>query len=273
MPHAVEFIDTTLPDIIQLKGIRQTYKGVEKPILDGFNLLIEDKPGQGEFVVLLGISGSGKSTVLRYIAGLQEPTNGEVLIHGRPRSENGSISMVFQEYSSFPWYTVLENVALPLRIRGVGKKERYERAMEMILKVGLAGHEHKYAQAPTLSGGQLQRVAIARSLITNPSIILMDEPFGALDDVTRYEMQLLLADLWASLQSTIIFVTHDRTEAVFLGDDVYVLDPRIGKIGTHIPIDLPLSRDLVTKRSPRFMELVGQVTEALMDTARPLESS
>lgn len=271
MVQGVSFPNTLLTDIIELREVHQVYEGGNKHVLSGFDLLIEDKPGQGQFVVLLGISGSGKSTVLRYLAGLQEPTSGQVLVHGRPRSENGAISMVFQEYSSFPWYSVLRNVELPLEMKGVPKNERRERAMDMIKKVGLLGHEHKYAQSPLLSGGQLQRVAIARSLISNPEIILMDEPFGALDGITRYDMQLLLADLWGSLQSTIIFVTHDIAEAVFLGDDIYVLDPRIGKISFHLPVDLPLSRDLLTKRTPRFIELVGQVEEALLETSRPLE--
>jgi NitT/TauT family transport system ATP-binding protein len=220
--------------------------------------------------VLLGISGSGKSTIFRYLNGLQTPTAGTVLIKGKTVAEYGAVSTVFQDYSSMPWMTVLQNVELPLLFKGVAKKERRERALEMIARVGLKGHEYKYARTPTLSGGQLQRVAIARSLIANPEIILMDEPFGALDGITRFEMQQLLASLWMSSQSTIIFVTHDQQEAVFLGDDIYVLDPRIGKINAHIRVDLPFPRNLLTKRDPRFMQLVTEVDMALMETSLPL---
>ncbi|MEJ0053994.1 MAG: ABC transporter ATP-binding protein [bacterium] len=263
----VEFVNTDLPDIIELRGVTQRYG--QRTVLDGLNLLIEDKPDQGQFVVLLGISGSGKSTIFRYLNGLQTPTSGAVLIKGKPVSEYGAVSTVFQDYSSLPWRTVLQNVELPLVFKSVKKRERRERALEIIARVGLKGHEHKYARTPTLSGGQLQRVAIARSLIANPEIILMDEPFGALDGITRFEMQQLLADLWKTSQSTIVFVTHDQQEAVFLGDDIYVLDPRIGKIGSRIRVDLPLVRDLSTKRDPRFMQLVTEVDMALMETSLP----
>jgi NitT/TauT family transport system ATP-binding protein len=268
MSEGIVFTNTDLPDIIEFRNVTQKYG--EKVVLDELNLLIENKPDQGQFVVLMGESGSGKSTLLRYLNRLQKPTSGEILVHGKPIEEAGAISTVFQDYSSFPWYTVLENVELPLRIQGVSRKERREKAMDLIAKVGLSGHEQKYARAPLLSGGQLQRVAIARSLITNPEIILMDEPFGALDGITRYEMQMLLLSLWKSVQSTIIFITHDYQEGIFLGDDVYVLDPRIGKIGTHIPVDLPFDRSMTTKHEPRFSQLVLQLEESLIATAHPL---
>lgn len=264
-PTPVGFENTHLPDIVELRGVSQSYDGGESWVLRGLNLLIEDKSNQGEFVVIMGISGSGKSHLLRYIAGLQKPTEGQVLVHGTPRDDK-AISMVFQRYSSFPWYTVRENVELPLRIRGVPKAERRERAMEMIEKVGLLGHEKKFAQSPGLSGGQLQRVAIARSLIANPEIVLMDEPFGALDGLTRYQMQQLLCGLWTELESTVIFVTHDMEEAVLLGDDIYILDPRIGQISSHIHVDLPFKRDLDTKSRPEFMRHVMEVERALVET-------
>ena len=194
---SVNFTDTPARDnIIELRNIGQSYDGGQSWIIKGLNMLIEDKPDQGQFIVLLGMSGSGKSTLLRYIAGLQEPTEGEVLIKGKPVSDKQRVSMVFQQYSSMPWMTVLDNVALALEYKGVNKKERYAQAMELIELVGLAGHEKKYAQYPALSGGQLQRVAIARSIIANPEIILMDEPFGALDIKTRIQMQELLVNLW-----------------------------------------------------------------------------
>ncbi|MCB0641163.1 MAG: ATP-binding cassette domain-containing protein, partial [Phaeodactylibacter sp.] len=163
-------------NIIELKHIHQSYDGGKSFIIEDLEFLVEDKPAQGQFVVILGMSGSGKSTLLRYIAGLQEPTSGEVLVNGKPVGNDNRVSMVFQQYSSLPWMTVLDNVSLALRYKGMPKKEREVKAMEMIELVGLAGHEKKFAQYPSLSGGQLQRVAIARSLLANPEIILMDEP-------------------------------------------------------------------------------------------------
>ena len=264
--NKVEFVNTELKDIIELRNINQTYDQGKTYIIKDLNLLIEDKPEQGQFVVILGESGCGKSTLLRYIAGLQEPSSGEVFINERIRS-NEAISMVFQQYSSLPWRTVLQNVMLPLEIKGVDRGEAAGKAMEMIKTVGLSGHEKKYAQYPILSGGQLQRVAIARSLISNPEIILMDEPFGALDTNTRFKMQLMLAELWDNLKCTIIFVTHDIQEAVFLGDDIYVLSVNPASIVKHIAIDLPFHRDRQTKRSKRFGELVQEVEDALLATA------
>jgi NitT/TauT family transport system ATP-binding protein len=264
---AVEFINTELKDIIELRHVSQTYDDGKTYVIKDLNLLIEDKPDQGQFVVILGESGCGKSTMLRYIAGLQEPSSGEVRIHERIRT-NEAISMVFQQYSSLPWRTVLKNIMLPLEIKGVEHREAREKAMEMIKTVSLIGHEKKFAQYPILSGGQLQRVAIARSLISNPEIILMDEPFGALDTNTRFKMQLMLAELWDNLKCTIIFVTHDIQEAVFLGDDIYVLSVNPANIVNHIAVDLPFHRDRQTKRSKRFNELVQEVEDALLATAR-----
>lgn len=255
------------PNIIELKNIGQSYDGGKNWVIKGLNMLIEDKPDQGQFIVLLGMSGSGKSTLLRYIAGLQEPTEGEVLIKGTPISDKQRVSMVFQEYSSFPWMTVLDNVSLALSYKGVEKKERYRQAMELIELVGLAGHEKKYAQYPALSGGQLQRVAIARSIIANPEIILMDEPFGALDIKTRIQMQDLLVELWHKFRSTIIFVTHDISEAVYLADDIFIMKSPPSLIIEHIDIDLPLRRDRNTKREPHFTELVHHVEDTMIRIA------
>jgi len=258
----VQFINTDLVDVIELKNIRQDYGDTN--IINGLDLLIEDKPSQGEFVVLLGQSGCGKSTVLRYIAGLQKPTSGEVLINGKPREKDFRAGMVFQQYSSFPWLSVLENVALGLELKGISKKERNEKAMEMIQKVGLEGHEHKYAQYPILSGGQLQRVAIARSLVSSPNILLMDEPFGALDINTRLQMQDMLISIWEEMRPTIIFVTHDIPEAVYLGDDIYVMGRNPGNICHHIPVPLPANRTSDLKRSPQFNQLVYDIEDMMM---------
>ncbi len=262
---SIAFSDTSARDnIIELRNIGQSYDGGKNWIIKGLDLLIEDKPDQGQFVVLLGASGSGKSTLLRYIAGLQKPTEGTVLIKGQPVSDKQRVSMVFQQYSSLPWMTVLDNVALALDYQGLPKKERYAQAMQMIELVGLAGHEKKYAQYPALSGGQLQRVAIARSLIANPEIVLMDEPFGALDVKTRIQMQDMLIDLWHRFHSTIIFVTHDISEAVYLADDIYIMKTPPSLIIEHIDIDLPLRRNHSTKRDAHFTELVQQVEDTMI---------
>ena len=260
---SVQFINTPLPDIVELRNVSLKYPDSKEYTIKDLNLLIEDKPNQGQFVVLLGVSGSGKSTLLRFIAGLQKPTSGEVLLYSKPRTIE-KISMVFQSYSSFPWRTVLENVQLGLEYAGVNKKEQKERAMEMIKLVGLNGHEHKYAKSPNLSGGQLQRVAIARSLLSNSKIIILDEPFGALDINTRLTMQDLLRNIWSKLETTIIFVTHDISEAVYLGDDVYIMKANPATIEEAIKIDLPSIRTREIKRSSKFVNLVYQIEDKMI---------
>ncbi|MEM9886027.1 MAG: ABC transporter ATP-binding protein [Bacteroidota bacterium] len=262
------FQDTSLSNIIHLQGISQSYDGGESYIIKDLNFLVEDKPEQGQFVVLMGMSGCGKSTVLRYIAGLQQATAGTVYLHGKPIDSSTRVSMVFQRYSSLPWMTVLENVALALRYKGISRKEREVQALEMIELVGLAGHEHKFAQYPTLSGGQLQRIAIARSLIANPDILLMDEPFGALDVNTRLQMQDLLLQLWHKFHPTIVFVTHDISEAVYLGDDVYIMKSAPSRIVEHLKIDLSFERSHATKRDARFVELVHELEDKMIAVAK-----
>ena len=260
-----KFTNTELPDIIELRNVSQSYDEKKTFIIEDLNLLIEDKPKQGQFIVILGESGCGKSTVLRYIAGLQQPTSGEVFINAKPRDPGEPISMVFQQYSSLPWMTVLDNVMLPLNFKGEEEKSARAKAVEMIGKVGLEDHMKKYAQYPLLSGGQLQRVAIARSLVTNPNIILMDEPFGALDINTRSQMQLLLFGLWEQYEPTIIFVTHDIQEAVFLGDDIYFMSARPGRITEHWKVDLPSHRDRETKKDPKFISLVQKIEDHIFE--------
>ncbi len=261
----IEFEDRSeLKNIIELRNIAQSYDGGKSYVLKALDFLVEDKPNQGQFVCILGPSGSGKSTILRYIANLQKPTSGEVLIHGKPVSKEDRVSMIFQQYSSMPWMSVLDNVALALRFQGMSKKERDERAMEMIKLVGLEGHELKFAQYPSLSGGQLQRVAIARSLLANSKILLMDEPFGALDIKTRLQMQDLLEELWMKFHPTIIFVTHDISEAVYLGDDIYILRSAPAKFVHHIKVDLPYGRDRTVKREPKFVDTVRHIEDLMV---------
>lgn len=259
----IKFNNSNLPDIIELRNVGQIYEnGFE--IIKDLNLLIEDKPNQGQFVVILGVSGCGKSTILRFMSGLQRPTSGQVLIGGKEIGNDHRVGMVFQQYSSSPWYSVLDNVGLGLRYRGVGKKDRDEKAMAMIKMVGLDGHQDKYAKHPILSGGQLQRVAIARSLVSDPEILLMDEPFGALDIYTRLKMQDLLCEIWNKLKITIVFVTHDIQEAVYLGDDVYMLRANPAKIVEKVSITLPLERNREMKRTREFVHLVHEIEDKMI---------
>lgn len=260
----MQFQDTERNNIVELNGISQSYDGGKNWIIQNLSLLIEDKPGQGQFVVVLGMSGCGKSTLLRYIAGLQEPTEGIVKVNGKEVSAENRVSMVFQQYSSLPWMSVLDNVGLGLRFKGIAKSERDDRAMELIRKVGLEGHEKKHAIYPSLSGGQLQRVAIARSLLANPEILLMDEPFGALDIKTRLSMQDLLLDIWSEYHPTVMFVTHDIPEAVYMADDIYIMKSAPSRFVEHVHIDLPLERDRRTKRMPHYTELVHLVEDKMM---------
>jgi len=175
--------------------------------------------------------------------------------------------MVFQQYSSLPWMSVLENVALGLTFRGVPKKEKEEKAMEIIEWVGLKGQEKKFAQYPLLSGGQLQRVAIARNLVVNPQILLMDEPFGALDTITRKQIQVFLRSIFenAKIDPTIIFVTHSESEAVFLSTDIFILDTGPANIKHHFKIDLPEIRNDSVRYSNEFTEYVNKLGSLMED--------
>ena len=256
-----------MKNILELRNISQSYDGGKNWIIQDVNFLVEDKPGKGQFVVIMGMSGSGKSTLLRYIAGLQRPTKGEVFINGKAVDQTNRVSMVFQQYSSLPWMTVLENVGLALKYKGIDKKERDARAMEMIIDMGLEGHQHKYAQYPTLSGGQLQRVAIGRSLLANSEIILMDEPFGALDIKTRLQMQDLLSGIWNKFHPTVVFVTHDISEAVYLGDDIYILKSQPSRFVEHLKVDLPTKRDRSLKRSKEYIQLVHELEDKMIEVA------
>lgn len=262
-------------NVLELKNIRQVYfdSNTQKDfvVFDNFNLAVEDYPNIGQFIVIMGKSGCGKSTLLRYFTGLQKPTSGEVFIDGKPLGDDESIPMVFQQYSSLEWFTVLQNVALPLTLKGVPKKEANDRAMEMIKVVGLEGHEDKFAKMPQLSGGQLQRVAIARCLVANPNMLLLDEPYGALDGLTRAKMQFFLLDIFqkrelADLNPTVILVTHDPREAVLLGQDIYIMDANPGRVIKHIKPDLKGPRDRTIRRDPRFIEIVSYIEDVIEGT-------
>ena len=187
----------------------------------------------------MGSSGCGKSTILRYISGLQKPTSGKILFRGQEADRKKSVPMVFQQYTNLEWKTVLDNVKLPLDIQGVDRAEAEDRAMEILKVVGLETHANQYAKYPLLSGGQLQRVAIARGLVMNPDILLMDEPFGALDVKTRQDMQIFLRSIFEAKEDmTIILVTHSVSEAVFLSDKIIVLGNKPAQIVQDIDVSL-----------------------------------
>ena len=208
----------------------------------------------GEFVCLLGPSGCGKSTLLGALAGHLQPSHGSICVDGRPvQGPHPERGLVFQQHTLFPWKKVLQNVAFGLKMKGVPRAERHARAQELIELVGLAGFEHHYPSQ--LSGGMRQRVEIARVLINHPRVMLMDEPFGALDAQTRLMMQELLLDVWARIKTTIVFITHDIDEALFLADRILVMSPRPGRIIEELRLDFerPRSAELVT--SPEFMRL------------------
>jgi NitT/TauT family transport system ATP-binding protein len=216
----------------------------------------------GEFRVLLGPSGCGKSTILRLIAGLDQPDTGEILVGGKRVTEpSRDRGMVFQKYTSFPWLTVEDNVGYGLKINGVAKAERDKIVAKLIQDVCLAGFENSYPD--TLSGGMQQRVAIARTLALRPSVILMDEPFGALDAQTRSDMQELLLKIWDESASTILFVTHDVDEAVYLADRVYVLCARPGTIIEDVPVTFGRPRDPSIKQQKEFHDLQQHVLASL----------
>ncbi len=258
------------PNVLELKKVTKQFVTPDGKSFDAIrdvNLTIPDNPDKGEFRVFLGPSGCGKSTILNIVAGLFGPTTGEALLRGQPIQGPGpDRGMVFQSYSSYPWLTVLENVAFGLKLRGIVKSERERIARAWIEKVGLKGSESKYPKQ--LSGGMRQRVAIARTLAVRPAIILMDEPFGALDVQTRLGMQNLINELWEEIEGTILFVTHDIPEAVYLADTIHILSAGPGSIVAEIEIDLPLHRTEDLKQSARFRDLETLVLDRIRKEAR-----
>lgn len=256
-------------NIIDLVHIRQEYNKGEVVVFDDLNISIPDIKGRGQLVSLLGQSGCGKSTILNYLSNLAEPTSGSIFVHGKPQDENSTIPMIFQQYSSFEWYSVLDNVALPFKLKGMSEKEAREKAQHLIDVVGLTGHEKKWAKYPTLSGGQLQRVAIARSLAKTSDYLLMDEPLGALDTVTRNQMQDMIRGIFEkdnNLDPTFILVTHDIREAIYLSDIIFILGGKPATVKHIIEIDLPDHRDQITKRLPKFFEYVDKIDELTNNT-------
>lgn len=224
---------------------------------------------QGELVVLLGPSGCGKSTLLRLIAGLLRPSTGSVKVSGislwhddkRDDAAVADLGVVFQDAELFPWFTIEENIALPLKLRGVARKQRLERAQELCRLVGISGFEKRYPRE--LSGGMRQRAAIARALSYDPHVLLMDEPFGALDAMTRDQMNVELQRIWLATSKTVVLVTHSIPEAVYLADRVVLLTSRPGRIDDVTRVDFARPRELSVQASPRFQEVVGRLRARL----------
>jgi len=231
----------------------RTRKG-EVRALERIALTVPD----GQFACIVGPSGCGKSTLLSVAAGLIVPTEGEVLVDGKPTDAPGADrGMVFQSYSLYPWLSVRRNIEFGLEVKRTPRAERTRQSNELIHLMKLDGFAEAYPKA--LSGGMKQRVAIARALANDPEVLLMDEPFGALDALTRQIMQEMLTDLWQRYRKTVLFVTHDIDEALFLGDVIYIMTNRPGRIRTTLTVDLPRPRNFELVTSPRFAELRNQV--------------
>jgi NitT/TauT family transport system ATP-binding protein len=250
---------------LRIKDLGVTYidrHGRSTEAVREVSLDIIDKPGIGEVVVFLGPSGCGKSTILKSVAGLLPPTRGEVLVEGQPVTGVGrDRGMVFQAYTSFGWLTVRENVEYGLRLRSIARDERRKLSDKYLKSVGLDEFADHYPK--DLSGGMKQRVAIARTLINQPKLVLMDEPFGALDPQTRWGMQSLLLDVSRSEDNTILFVTHDVSEAVYLADTIYVLAPRPTHILHRIDVPFFANRDIALKSSTEFRNVEKKLLDLL----------
>ena len=269
-----------LPHVVEFRNVSKTFNAGEPTqftALESINFVIEDKPNYGEFVAILGPSGCGKSTILNLIQGFSDvypPTTGEVLVRDRrvdgPGRDRG---MIFQRYTSFPHRTVFENVTFGLELNRdslkLDHKGIHGRAMEWMEKVGLGPHARKYPYQ--LSGGQQQRVAIARSLALKPQIILMDEPFSALDEPTRCDMQKLIMDLWNEVEATVMIVTHSISEAVFLGDRVWLMAPAPGRIVRTFEDVIPRTRGadpMEVQESKAFKDAVAEIGHAFREVEK-----
>ncbi len=246
-------------NILTVRGVSRTFEVAGRAPTVALQATDLDV-GENDFITILGPSGCGKSTLLRIVAGLDRQSSGEVLLDGRrivgPGADRG---MVFQSYTLFPWLTVLQNVCFGLRERNLPRAEQLEIANAFVEKVGLRGFESHYPKQ--LSGGMQQRTALARALANNPRMLLMDEPFGALDHQTRELMQELLLGIWEKEQKTVLFVTHDIDEAVFMGSRVVVMSARPGRIKLDRPVPMAHPRHYSVKTTTAFAELKAELTE------------
>jgi NitT/TauT family transport system ATP-binding protein len=250
---------------VSVENVSVTYigrAGDPVPAVQDVSFNIADKPGVGEVVVLLGPSGCGKSTLLKCIAGLMAPTRGRVLVNGQVvEGTSRDRGMVFQAYTSFAWLTVQGNVEYGMKLAGVPKAERETRALDALKQVGLLDFAKRHPKE--LSGGMKQRVAIARTMVNQPKVMLMDEPFGALDPQTRWGMQGLLLDISRRLDNTTLFVTHDVSEAVYLADSIFILSPRPARLLHRLEVPFFAERDLKVKQSTQFRQMEAQILDLL----------
>lgn len=261
------------PNLVEIKGLTHTFdKGTpfEYNLFDNFSLSVEDAPNRGEVISLMGGSGCGKSCILKVIAGLMTPQSGEILIHGKSLKEYGNVPMVFQAYSNYEWMTVVDNVALPMILKGMDKKEAREKAMDIIKLVGLEQHAYKYAKSSTLSGGQLQRISIARCLANNSKVFLLDEATGALDIKMKREIQDLILKLCyeSEYQPTILNVTHSIDEALYLSNKIVVLKPNPCTIYKIMDIDYGMKRDGTIFETPQYNAYSKELTKTLDEACK-----
>jgi ABC-type nitrate/sulfonate/bicarbonate transport system ATPase subunit len=247
---------------LAIEGVSRVFPGVRRGAptraLEPTTLTVADN----DFVTILGPSGCGKSTLLRLIAGLDQPTIGQILLDGKAVSAPGADrGMVFQSYTLFPWLTVGDNIAFGLREKGVAWEQREKIVRDWLGRIGLAGFEHHYPKQ--LSGGMQQRTAIVRALVQDPRLLLMDEPFGALDAMTREQMNLELLRIWSKSDKTVIFITHSIAEAIFLSDRVIAMTARPGTIADVITINLPRPRELSVINTDRFGRYAAKLRSLL----------
>jgi NitT/TauT family transport system ATP-binding protein len=264
-PHAVSSLAAATTPKLELKNVYLSYtdrSGRTVQAVDDVNLTVANKPGIGELAVFLGPSGCGKSTILKAIAGLMTPDAGQILLDGQPvRGTGKDRGMVFQSYTSFAWRTVRKNVEYGLELHGVPAAKRKQQALDLVAQVGLK--DFADALPRQLSGGMKQRVAIARTLANQPKLILMDEPFGALDPQTRWGMQSLILDVLRTQDNTVLFVTHDVAEAVYLADVIFVLSQRPAKVLHRIEVPYFESREAAVKQSAEFKRVENHVLDLL----------
>lgn len=249
-------------DAIEVAGVSKSFRQrTGKPVFEALRS-VDLAIAPGQFVSFVGPSGCGKSTLLKMIGGLMEPTTGRIAVGGTEvKGARRDVGMMFQTSVLFPWRTILENILLPIEVFGLNRKTAIQKGMDILKLVGLEGREHAYPRE--LSGGMQQRAALSRVLMTDPQIILMDEPFGALDEFTRERMNLELLRIWEERGQTIIFVTHSIVEAVFLSDRIAVMGSGPGRVLTVLDVSLPRPRSIELMKSPDFSRAVFAVREAL----------
>lgn len=244
--------------VVEVRGIRKVYatKSGDVLAIDGLDLVAQ----RGEFVSLIGPSGCGKSTLLKMVLGVEEISSGEIVVAGGQRRK-GAVGMVFQSASLMPWRNVIDNVMLPVQTLGLDRRTHLEKARALLDLAGLSGFEDKFPRE--LSGGMQQRASICRALVYDPEILLMDEPFGALDAMTREIMQRELLRIWDSAHKTILFVTHSIDEAVLLSDTVVVMSARPGRIIEKLRVDLPRPRNAASRALPQFQSYAAHLRNLL----------